>query len=104
MLPIKSSTIAASGIGVYLVSMALKKAVIISDGPSVRGILNGGEALIIPPDDPIALETAVKRVWEDVGLRQNLAEMGFQYAMRLGGDINLLKSVVSYLELDSNSR
>src|SRR5688572_495111 len=52
VLPIKRENISASGIGVYLASMALGKCVITSEGPAVNGVVPTGAALIVPPEDP----------------------------------------------------
>jgi glycosyltransferase involved in cell wall biosynthesis len=87
------SSIRAIGISTYLVAMALRKCVIITDGPATRHIL-GDEALLVPPGDPVALAGAIRRAWEDDALRQRTAQAGRRYAERLGGADRLLADIL----------
>lgn len=81
------------GISLYLLAMALKKAVVITDGPATSGLLKD-EAVIIPVGDANALAQAVAKVWEDDVFREKLAEAGRAYAERLGGEERLLGDIV----------
>jgi hypothetical protein len=86
--------ISASGVGAYLLAMALRKCVIITDCPATRDILQDGkEAVIVPMQDPAALAEAIVRVSEDSGFRSRVAEAGYCYAASLGGEASLLHSI-----------
>lgn len=87
-LPILPSSIAASGISVYLNAMLMSKPVVISAGPGASDILDG-EALIVPPEDPDTLAEALRRLWEDDSAREQLAQTGRRYALGLGGEPEL---------------
>jgi len=93
VLPILGNSISASGISAYLLAMACKKCVIISDGPATRGLLKD-EAIIVPPADPVALANAIRRAWEDDDLRERTANAGRRYAESLGGEPRLLSDIV----------
>lgn len=93
VLPIKKANISASGIGVYLASMALGKCVIISQGPAVDGVVPPGAAVIVPAEDPEALRQAIRSTYEDDSLRGKTAERGRAYALGLGGETQLCASV-----------
>jgi glycosyltransferase involved in cell wall biosynthesis len=99
VLPFLSDSLFA-GMGVYLNAMLLRKCVIVSEGPAVSDVLTGGEALLIPPEDPAALATMIQRVWQDDGLRGEVAERGYRYALSLGGEPELrariLEKVVAW--------
>jgi glycosyltransferase involved in cell wall biosynthesis len=91
---ISPDTISASGVGAYLVAMALRKCVIITECPATRGILTSGrEAVIVPPRDPHALANAIRRVSEDEEFRQTVAECGYQYAIGLGDRADLVRRI-----------
>jgi glycosyltransferase involved in cell wall biosynthesis len=87
-LPILASTMAASGIGVYLNSMLLGKCVIISATPGAADILTD-QALFVPPEDAEALATRIREAWENGELRKRTAEAGRQHALSLGGEPEL---------------
>lgn len=93
VVPILASTISSSGIGTYLDSMALGKAVVISDGPATRGIITD-EALIVPPGDADAMAAAVRRLWNDDEFRQQLADRARRYAEGIQGEDRLLRDVL----------
>jgi len=101
VLPIKRENISASGIGVYLASMALGKCVIISAGVGVDDVLTDGQACIVPPEDPIALREAINRLYEDHELRDRYARRGLDYAFRLKDEARLAESVVDLLIEDN---
>lgn len=101
VLPIQKENISASGIGVYLASMALGKCVVISDGPAVRGVLPEGAALVVPPEDPLVLRAAIVRAYSDDAFRETVAGAGRRYALDLGGEERLCASVLDLLINDS---
>jgi glycosyltransferase involved in cell wall biosynthesis len=99
-LPIVRENISASGIGVYLASMALGKCVVISEGPAVNGIVPEGAAIIIPPEDSAELRKAIRRAYTDDVYRREIAEAGRRYALSLEGEDRLYASVLKVLVKD----
>jgi|SRR5271165_2619413 len=97
-LPILASSLLA-GISVYLNAMLLKKCVIISEGPGVSDMLTPDQAIQVPPERPGALAEAIRRVWEDDGLRRKTAAAGHAHALSLGGEPELFQRI---LELTTN--
>jgi hypothetical protein len=96
VLPISPDTISPSGIGTYLIAMALGKCVVITDSPATRGILTNEEnALIVPPQDTDALREAIRRVWGDDAYRRRIAARGREYALKLGGEEALLRGIAT---------
>jgi glycosyltransferase involved in cell wall biosynthesis len=85
--------IAATGISTYLLAMALKKCVIISDGPAASDVLSD-EAVIVPPGDVNALASAITTYWDNDDLRSAMAERGHRYALQLRGEERLLADVL----------
>ncbi|PZT85961.1 MAG: hypothetical protein DI630_35555, partial [Gordonia sp. (in: high G+C Gram-positive bacteria)] len=65
-------------------AMALGRAVIASDLPAIRESVTGpdGEtgALLVPPEDPIALAAAIRELYEDTQGRIQLARVGREIA------------------------
>jgi glycosyltransferase involved in cell wall biosynthesis len=100
VIPIVRENISASGIGVYLACMALGKAVVISNGPAVEGVLPAGAAVVVPPGDVAALRTAIATVHRDDALREAVANAGKRYALALGSDEQLCRSVADVLVED----
>ena len=94
VIPILPGTIASAGISTYLDAMALGVPVIITDGPAVRGLIDG-EALVVPPADPVALAATMRRVWEDAQLRDHLVARGFEYVAPLQGTDRLHRDVLA---------
>ncbi|MEO7860651.1 MAG: glycosyltransferase [Nitrospirales bacterium] len=84
----------APGLSLYLMAMAMKKCVIISEGLSTRGLLTD-QAIIVPPEDPMALAEAISRVWGDAELRERVAAAGQRYASGLGGEDRLLSDTLN---------
>jgi len=100
VLPLKRATIAAAGISVYMMCMALKKCVIISDLPGVGDVLTGNQAIIVPPEDPEALREAIVKAYNDDVYRNEIAKNGYEYAIKLGGEKQLVDSVREVLVRD----
>jgi glycosyltransferase involved in cell wall biosynthesis len=93
VLPVVPGMLSPSGIGTYLVAMALGKPVIMTEGPATRGILEDGMALLIPPADTKALRDAVTKVAEDEAVRRGLIEAGKAYALSLGDEDRLARDI-----------
>ncbi len=89
VLPIAASSIAASGISTYLCAMALRKCVIITEGPATLGILDASNSVVVPASDAVALREAIRKVDGDTAFRNRIAERGRAYA-RNCGDTNRL--------------
>jgi glycosyltransferase involved in cell wall biosynthesis len=84
----------APGLSLYLMAMAMKKCVIITEGLSTRGILTN-QAILVPPEDPIALAEAIHRVWKDAEFRERVAAAGQRYASGLAGEARLLGDILN---------
>jgi len=93
VIPILRKSLCASGIGTYLNSMLLGKCVIISEGPGASDVLSN-QALLVPPEDPIALAEAIQRAWEDQTLRTAIANSGRRFAESLGGERELMQRIL----------
>ena len=93
VVPLLPSTMYAPGLSLYLMAMALKKCVIVTEGLATRGMLTD-EAVIVVPKDAAAMAAAITRVWNDDALRSKTAEAGRRYAERCGGESRLLADVV----------
>jgi glycosyltransferase involved in cell wall biosynthesis len=89
VLPIQPGKLSPSGIGTYLVAMALGKCVIITESAATRRILSDEVAVLVPPSDVGALRAAITRVAEDSPFRTAVAMKGRQYALSLGGEKRL---------------
>jgi glycosyltransferase involved in cell wall biosynthesis len=94
VLPILKDSGIQAGIGVYLLSMALRKCVVISEAAGVSDVLLDGQACIIPPGDARALREAIEKLWRDDALREKYAEAGYRYATPLGGEDALCVSIL----------
>ena len=94
VVPTLANTISSTGISTYLVAMALRKCVIITEGPATRGLLRD-EAIVVPPGDPVALAQAIQRAWEDDALRDGIARAGRRYAERHEGEARLLADILT---------
>lgn len=94
VIPALPNSIYAPGLSLYLLAMALRRCVIISEGPQTRGLLKD-EAIIVPPSDPEALAEAIRRTWEDDNLRRTTADEGRRYAELCGGEARMLRDIVN---------
>ena len=102
VLPVLKGNISATGISVYLSSMALGKCVIISSGPAVDDVVPTDAAITVPPEDIAALTSAIKTTLDDHNLREKTAAAGKAYALSLGGEKNLYANLINQLkELNS---
>jgi glycosyltransferase involved in cell wall biosynthesis len=108
VIPILRDSICSRGISVYMDAMLLKKCVIISSGPGVSDVLTD-QAIIVAPEDPVALAQAIRKVWEDPVLRSEVSLRGYRYATSLGGEPELLNRVLEqsvnwYINCQTSSR
>jgi glycosyltransferase involved in cell wall biosynthesis len=94
VLPIVKESAVQAGIGVYLLGMALRKCVIISEALGVSDVLLDEQAVIVPAGDPGALRAAIESMWSDDLLRARYADAGYRYALPLGGEDQLRRSVL----------
>lgn len=97
VLPLVKDTLTQAGIGVYIQAMALRKCVIVSAGLGVSDVLTGDQAVLVAPGDAAQLREAIVKVWEDAALRAAYAERGYGYAIALGGEDQLYRSVLANL-------
>jgi glycosyltransferase involved in cell wall biosynthesis len=97
VIPLKEDSLAPAGISVYLQAMAARKCVVISNVAAVDSVLTEEYALLVPPGDPNALREAIRRAFGDPDLRERLAEAGQRYALGLGGEERLMRSLLELL-------
>jgi glycosyltransferase involved in cell wall biosynthesis len=73
-------TVNASGVSSLLEAMAMGRAVIVSDSPGIRDYVAPEEtALVVPPNDPVALRAAIQRLLGDDVLCQRLGAAGRRF-------------------------
>jgi glycosyltransferase involved in cell wall biosynthesis len=95
VLPLIPGWLSPAGVSAYLVAMAMGKCVIITEGPSTVGLVDDGQAVIVPPRDVERLRDAVDRVAIDADYRNKTAEAGRSYALSVGGTPRLIADVRS---------
>lgn len=93
VIPRYKNDIGPAGIATYLVAMAMKKCVVISEGPGVGDLLTN-EAVIVPPEDTTALAQQIALLWDDHTRRREVAARGQKYAELVGGDDRLFSDIV----------
>ena len=93
VIPRFKGDIAPTGISTYLVAMALKKCVIISEGPGADDVLTD-EAVIVPAEDAATLARQIDRLWEDDPVRSSIATRGYKYAMSCGDEKRLMSDIL----------
>jgi glycosyltransferase involved in cell wall biosynthesis len=99
IVPILRGSTTQAGIGVYLQAMAAGKCLIVSSGLGVSDVISNEQAMIVPAGDPAALRTAIEQAWNDPILRDRYAHAARQYALPLGGEDELRKSILRSLPL-----
>lgn len=99
VMPLKPD-ICGCGIGVYLMAMALRKCVVISNDVGVDGVLSDEAAVIVPPCDPPALRKALEKAYHDAQHRSGYEENGYRYALSLGDESRLAESIMEVLTDD----
>jgi glycosyltransferase involved in cell wall biosynthesis len=99
VLPI-APDICGAGISVYIQAMALRKCVVISTGPGTSDVLTSGQAILVPPSNPVALRQAIDRALSDPGYRNGFERRGYDWASSLGGEKQLYTNLLSRLYED----
>lgn len=97
VIPLLRGTGTQAGIGVYLQAMAAGKCLIISSGLGVSDVLSEYEAIMVPAGDAAALRAAIRLAWEDADLRERYGRAAARYALPLGGEDELRRSVLRSL-------
>jgi glycosyltransferase involved in cell wall biosynthesis len=93
VLPIRASSLVASGISTCLNALFLEKCVIGSAGPGMSDIFTS-EILIFPPEDARRMAETIRRAWDDSALRRATAAIGRQYALQAGGEPELYQRII----------
>ncbi|MGH9677332.1 MAG: glycosyltransferase, partial [Candidatus Acidiferrum sp.] len=94
VIPVLPNSISPSGVGTYLLAMALGKCVIMTESPATRDVLEHEKhAILVPMANAEALREAVRRAWHDDAYRRRIAATGQAYALSLGGVENLQRNI-----------
>lgn len=102
-LPDRYSTYFACPIKVFEY-MAAKRPIVASDLPSIREVLQDGEdAVLVPPNDPIALAEGLRRVAEDRALSAYLVERAAKKVHQYTWE-QRAKRVLAFIFPDNNFR
>lgn len=89
-----------AGIGVCLQALAAGKCLIVSTGLGVSDVITDGQAIIVPAENADALQAAIQRAWEDAALRERYSIAARAWALPLGGEDELRRSVLRSLPYD----
>jgi glycosyltransferase involved in cell wall biosynthesis len=104
VVPMLRGRLVSAGISTILNAMILGKCVIASAGPGVTELFDR-ELLTVPPEDPEALASTIRRVWQDTDLRRRTAQAGWEYAWRCGTEQDFYGRVINaVVEWSSASR
>ena len=77
VIPILDDHLRSSGQGTYLGAMVLGKAVIVSDTPGARDLIQDGTTgLLYRPGDALDLRSAIEKLLSDGDLRRRIGEQG----------------------------
>ena len=93
VIPRFKGDIASTGIGTYLLAMALNRCVIISEGPGASDVLTD-QAVIVPAEDPLALSKQIDSLWQDATRRAALIARGREYANDVAGEKRLSRDIL----------
>lgn len=99
VLPLRKDDFASTGSSVYLIAMALKKCVIISAGPTADWILEN-KAIIVPPENPQKLASAIKKAYSNFSFRNNIASKGYNYAINIGNENRFFNDILDTIQND----
>lgn len=86
VIPINARSMYAEGVGTFLAAMALRTCVVISDTDAAKGIIDSGQAVLVPQGDAESLKHAITRVWENDEFRNQVAEKGHEHAIGAGDE------------------
>lgn len=98
VIQIREDTISPTGVSTYLVAMAMKKCVIITECPATLNIIPNDCAVIIKPSNVKELQAAIIKVDTDEEFRNKIAENGYKYAMSLKGEERLISDIVQFVK------
>ncbi|HYU77779.1 MAG TPA: glycosyltransferase [Vicinamibacterales bacterium] len=98
VIPLVADSTTQAGIGVCLQALALGKCVVVSTSRGISDVLSGREAIIVPAGDVDALRTAIRRAWDNPTVREQYGAAGKRYALPLGGEDELRRSILAALE------
>jgi glycosyltransferase involved in cell wall biosynthesis len=99
VVPILRDSTTQAGIGAYLQAMAAGKCLIVSSGLGVSDVITNEQAMIVPAGDANALRDAIHLAWTDPELRARYGRAALEYALPLGGEDELRRSVLGSLPL-----
>jgi len=75
VFPIESGHIRGAGQGSFLGAMFLGKAVVVSDTPGIRDIIEDGQnGFIVPPDDPLMLREKIVELMSNSDMRRRVGQ------------------------------
>ncbi len=97
VIPLLRDSRTQAGIGVYLQAMAAGKCLIVSAGLGVSDVIAEDQAIIVPAGDAAALRAAIQLAWADSELRERYEKAAREYALPLGGEDDLRRSVLRSL-------
>jgi glycosyltransferase involved in cell wall biosynthesis len=97
VIPLLRGTGTQAGIGVYLQAMAAGKCLIVSSGLGVSDVIDTSQAIIVPAGDVAALRDAIKLAWDDAELRGRYGRAAAEYALQLGDEDELRRSILRSL-------
>ncbi len=103
VVPVDDRCIYAEGCSTYIEAMALKKCVITTKFEGTNGIIDTGEAILIPRKDVNQLKAEIIKAWEDDDYRQKITERGYNYAMSLGGKDQYHRNILHFVNKYLNS-
>lgn len=94
VIPIQPAAIRSCGISMCLDAMCLGKPVVLTEGPTTRGVFQD-EVLTVPPADSGSLARAIADLWTNPSLRRRLAEASIRHASIVQGKDRLYKDLVT---------
>lgn len=102
VIPVLRDSTTQAGIGVYLQGMALGKCVIVSAGLGVSDVIEPdpsglAPAWIVEPGNVDELREALRTAWENPELRERYGKAAAHYALPLGGEDQLRRTILKSL-------
>jgi len=97
VIPLLRGSGTQAGIGVCLQAMAARKCLIVSSGLGISDVISDSQAIVVPAGDFSALRDTIRLAWEDADLRERHAAAAADYALPLGGEDELRRSILKSL-------
>jgi glycosyltransferase involved in cell wall biosynthesis len=94
VVPLEADVIQPAGVSVYLEAMNLSRAVIVSEGPSTRLMLDNSIAGIVPPCDVPTLAREARELWQNAELRHARIQNALRYVNGLGGVARMSRDIL----------